>query len=125
MSLIHSRSRYEDKIDDKSFTTKKGKEDKGSQGATMPFLALVLAMVEKEYTSIDNRKKGWFINVDKYIDFSNNNGSLRTAKSRINKLVSILNENEIREKIKTYQRTEVGKISITAYYLLKIKISIT
>lgn len=96
-----------------------------SQGATMPFLALVLAMIEKEYISTDNGKEDWFINVDKYIDFSKNEGSLRTQKSRINKLVCLLENKEVLEKIKSYQKTEVGKISITAYYLLNVKVSIT
>ena len=96
-----------------------------SQGATMPFLALVLAMIEKEYTSIDNGKEDWFINVDKYIDFSKNEGSLRTLKSRINKLVCLLENKDVLEKIKSYQKTEAGKISITAYYLLNVKVSIT
>ena len=96
-----------------------------SQGATMPFLALVLAMIEKEYISTDNGKEDWFINVDKYIDFSKNEGSLRTQKSRINKLVCLLENKDVLEKIKSYQKTEVGKISITAYYLLNVKVSIT
>lgn len=96
-----------------------------SQGATMPFLALVLAMIEKEYISTDNGKEEWFINVDKYIDFSKNEGSLRTLKSRINKLVGLLENKEVLAKIKKYQKTEAGRISITAYYLLKMKVSIT
>lgn len=96
-----------------------------SQGATMPFLALVLAMIEKEYISTDNGKEEWFINVDKYIDFSKNEGSLRTLKSRINKLVGLLENKDVLGKIKNYQKTEAGRISITAYYLLKVKVSIT
>lgn len=98
-----------------------------SKGATSPFLALVLAMVEGEYTSIDNGKENWTINVvDKYMDFSENEGSLRTPKNRINKLVSLLGRTDIRESIKNYQKKpEAGKISITAYYLLRVKISIS
>lgn len=96
-----------------------------SQGATTPFLALVLAMIEKEYISTDNGKEEWFINVDKYIDFSKNEGSLRTLKSRINKLVGLLENKDVLGKIKNYQKTEAGRISITAYYLLKVKVSIT
>ncbi|MBO7069515.1 MAG: hypothetical protein J6W52_12725 [Bacteroidaceae bacterium] len=95
-----------------------------SQGATMPFLALVLAMVEQEYISTDRGKEDWFINIDRYIDFRKNTGSLRTAKNRINKLVSLLDRKDIREKIRKYQKTEAGKISITAYYLQKIKVSV-
>ena len=96
-----------------------------SKGATTPFLALVLAMVEKEYVSIDNRGEDWFINVERYIDLSKNEGSLRTIKSRINKLVSLLENKDVLGKIKNYQKTDAGKISITAYYLLKVKVSIT
>jgi len=96
-----------------------------SQGATTPFLALVLAMIEKEYISTDNGKEEWFINVDKFIDFSKNEGSLRTLKSRINKLVGLLENKDVLGKIKNYQKTEAGRISITAYYLLKVKVSIT
>ena len=97
-----------------------------SQGATMPFMALVLAMVEQEYTSIDKGKEGWFINVDKYLDYSNYKDSdkLRTPKNRINKLVRILDRKDVREKIKKYQTQEFGKISVTAYYLLKVKVNI-
>ena len=100
-----------------------------SQGATLPFFALVLAMVEKEYVSIDNGKEDWTINVDKYIEYRKKkdkyeySSSLRTPKNRINKLISLLNRKDVIEEIKKYQDTEVGRISITAYYLLKIKIS--
>ena len=70
----------------------------------MPFLALVLAMIEKEYISTDNGKEEWFINVDKYIDFSKNEGSLRTLKSRINKLVGLIENKDVLGKIKNYQK---------------------
>lgn len=95
-----------------------------SKGATMPFLALVLAMVLNEYVSEDHGKEDWSINVEKYIDFSKYTNSLRTPKNRINKLVSLLDRKEIREMIKNYQKTEAGKISVTAYYLLKVKVKI-
>lgn len=97
-----------------------------SQGATMPFMALVLAMAEQEYASFDNGKDGWFINVDKYFDLSSYDSSykLRTPKNRINKLVGLLDRKDIREKIKKYQTQEFGKISVTAYYLLKVKVNI-
>ena len=95
-----------------------------SQGTTMPFLALIIAMVIGEYTSSDKGKENWIMNVEKYIDFSENNGSLRTPKSRINKLVGLLDNKGIRDKIKNYQKTEAGKISIAAYYLLKIKVKV-
>lgn len=96
-----------------------------SKGATMPFLALVLAMTEKEYVSTDNGKEDWFINVDKFIDFGKNEGSLRTQRNRINKLVGLLTNGDVFRKIRNYQKTKAGKISITAYYLLKVKVSIT
>ena len=95
-----------------------------SQGTTMPFLALVLAMAVGEYSSSDKGKDGWVINIEKYIDFSENKSSLRTPKSRINKLVGLLDNKEIHDKIKNYQKTETGKIGIAAYYLLKIKVKV-
>lgn len=95
-----------------------------SQGTTMPFLALVLAMAVGEYSSSDKGKDDWIINVEKYIDFSENKSSLRTPKSRINKLVGLLDNKEIHDKIKIYQKTEAGKISIAAYYLLKVKVKV-
>ena len=95
-----------------------------SQGTTMPFLALAISMALGEYTSSDKGKEDWTMNVEKFIDFSENSGSLRTPKSRIHKLVGLLDNKEIREKIRNYQKTEAGKISIAAYYLLKIRVKV-
>ena len=90
----------------------------------MPFLALAIAMALGEYTSSDKGKEDWVMNVEKYIHFSEKYDSLRTPKSRINKLVGMLDDKEIRNIIKNYQKTEAGKISIAAYYLLKIKVKV-
>lgn len=95
-----------------------------SGGTTMPFLALALAMAEGKYESYDKGGKHWDINVEKYLDLSDNHGSLRTPKSRINNLVGLLDNKEIRDKIKNYQKKDLGKISVAAYYLLRIKINI-
>lgn len=95
-----------------------------SNGTTMPFLALAIAMALGEYTSSDKGKEDWVMNVEKYIHFSEKYDSLRTPKSRINKLVGMLDDKEIRNIIKNYQKTEAGKISIAAYYLLKIKVKV-
>ena len=100
-----------------------------SKGVTMPFLALLLAMLCGEYKSVDKGGEDWTINVGKYIDFRKDKDkyeykTLRTAKNRINKLVGLLDRDDIREIIKKYQETEEGKISVLAYYLLKVKVSI-
>ena len=95
-----------------------------SKGTTMPFLALAIAMALGEYTSSNKGKEVWVMNVEKYIHFSEKYDSLRTPKSRINKLVGMLDDKEIRDIIKNYQKTEAGKISIAAYYLLKIKVKV-
>ncbi len=95
-----------------------------SRGATMAFTALVLAMVEGEYKSIDRGKEDWSINIDKYIDFSKYTKSLRTPKNRINKLVSRLGREDVRKEIEDYRTSEDGKYSITAYYLLRVKLTI-
>lgn len=95
-----------------------------SNGTTMPFLALAIAMALGEYTSSDRGKEDWVMNVEKYIHFSEKYDSLRTPKSRINKLVGMLDDKEIRDIIKNYQKTDAGKISIAAYYLLKIKVKV-
>lgn len=95
-----------------------------SNGTTMPFLALAIAMALGEYTSSDKGKEDWVMNVEKYIHFSEKYDSLRTPKNRINKLVGMLDDKEIRDIIKNYQKTEAGKISIAAYYLLKIKVKV-
>lgn len=100
-----------------------------SKGVTMPFLALLLAMLCGEYKSVDKGGEDWTINVGKYIDFRKDKDkyeykTIRTAKNRINKLVGLLDRDDIREQIKKYQETEEGRISVLAYYLLKVKVSI-
>ena len=90
----------------------------------MSYLALLLAMVCGEYVSIDNGKEGWYINVADYIDLSKykKEESLRTPKSRINDFVSVLRDKDVRESISEYMKTKVGKMSISAVLLLKMKV---
>ena len=95
-----------------------------SSGTTAPFLALALSMILGEYKSSDKGGEDWTMNVERYIDFSDNNGSLRTPKDRIQKLVGLLRRQEIRDEIRNYRKTEAGKISIAAYYLLRIRMKV-
>ena len=94
----------------------------GDKGVTMPYLALLLAMVCGEYTSIDNGKEDWYINIANYIDLSNYNKSLRTPKNRINKFISVLKSQDVRDSISQYMKTKVGKMSVSAVLLLKMKV---
>lgn len=92
--------------------------------ATLAFSALVIAMACGEYISIDNGKENWILNVTDYINLDEYNGSLRPPKIRINKTVSILGRSNIQDIIKKYSRTVAGRISVTAFYLQKVKIRI-
>lgn len=95
----------------------------GNKGVSMSYLALLLAMVCGEYVSIDNGKEGWYINVADYIDLSKyKEETLRTPKSRINDFVSVLRDKDVRESISEYMKTKVGKMSVSAVLLLKIKV---
>ena len=95
-----------------------------SKGVSRPFLALLLAMVCGEYSSVDNGKREWTINVAQYIDFSGyaKKDSLRKPKREMNRFVGLLIKPEIREMIKQYRQTDAGEISISAYYLQKVKV---
>ncbi len=95
-----------------------------SNGATLPYLALCIAMALGRYDSIDNGKEDWKINVTEYIDFSRINNSLRTHKGRINKTLALLNDERVKSVISSYRLTEAGKISTTAYYLQQLKVNI-
>ena len=88
----------------------------------MPYLALLLAMVCGEYISVDNGKEDWYINIANYIDLSNYNKSLRTPKNRINKFISVLKSQDVRDSISQYMKTKVGKMSVSAVLLLKMKV---
>lgn len=94
-------------------------------GVTLAFLALFITMVCEEFVSIDNGKEDWSLNIADYIDFSEYHGSLRTPKNRIKKTISLLDKTEIRNTIKQYQLTRTGCISIAAFCLLKVKLSIS
>lgn len=102
----------------------KSSKSGGNKGVSMSYLALLLAMVCGEYVSIDNGKEGWYINVADYIDLSKykKEESLRTPKSRINDFVSVLRDKDVRESISEYMKTKVGKMSISAVLLLKMKV---
>lgn len=101
----------------------KSSKSGGNKGVSMSYLALLLAMVCGEYVSIDNGKEGWYINVADYIDLSKyKEESLRTPKSRINDFVSVLRDKDVRESISEYVKTKVGKMSISAVLLLKMKV---
>jgi hypothetical protein len=94
----------------------------GDRGVTMPYLALLLAMVCGEYISVDNGKEDWDINIANYIDLSNYTKSLRTPKNRINKFIGVLKSQDVRDSISQYMKTKVGKMSVSAVLLLKIKV---
>ena len=91
---------------------------------TMNYLALIIAMACGEFVSIDYRNEDWMMNVTKFIDLKNYDGSLRMPKLRILRTISILDKKEIREMIRRYQCTKEGTISIASFLLLKIKLSI-
>lgn len=95
----------------------------GDRGVTMPYLALLLAMVCGEYISVDKGKEDWYINIADYIDLSKyKEESLRTPKNRINKFISVLRNQDVREAISRYMKTKVGKMSISAVLLFKMKV---
>lgn len=93
---------------------------KARGGVTLAFLALFVSLVQGQYVSIEDGKE----NYTEYIDLSQYHGSLRTPKNRINKMVSLLDKPEIRNKIKQYQLTREGRISVAAFSLLNMKITI-
>ena len=93
-------------------------------GVTLAFLALFISLVQGQFVSVDDGKEAYRLNIAHYIDFSQYHGSLRTPKNRINKMVSLLDKPEIRNKIKQYQLTREGRISVAAFSLLNMKITI-
>ena len=105
-------------------TTKSIIHSKTEGEVTLAFLALFIAMACGEYVSIDNGKEDWYLNIAQYIDFSKYKASLRTPKNRINKTVGLLDKKEIRDLIRQYQLTRQGKISVSAFCLLNIRLFI-
>jgi hypothetical protein len=89
-------------------------------GVTASFLALLLAMACLKYESTKRKQTDWTINVAQYMD---EELSVPTIK-RMNDVVSLLNDDLVIKKVKQYNSNKDTRISISAYYLQKVKISI-
>ena len=91
-----------------------------TDGVTASFLALLLAMACLKYESTKIKQKDWSINVLQYMD---EDLSVTTIK-RMNDVVSLLNNNNVIDNIKKYNSDKDIRVSISAYYLQKVKVSI-
>ena len=91
-----------------------------TDGVTASFLALLLAMACLKYESTKIKQKDWSINVLQYMD---KNLSVTTIK-RMNDVVSLLNNNNVIDNIKKYNSDKDIRVSISSYYLQKVKVSI-
>lgn len=91
-----------------------------TDGVTASFLALLLAMACLKYESTKIKQKDWSINILQYMD---EDLSVTTIK-RMNDVVSLLNNNNVIDNIKKYNSDKDIRVSISAYYLQKVKVSI-
>ncbi len=94
-----------------------------SKGVTVPFLALAIAMAYGEYISIDNGKDGWTVNVTDCMDLHENK-DMRVPKVKINKLFCFLRRDIVMKKIKKFHCPKENKISVLAYLIQHIKLTI-
>ena len=88
-----------------------------SSNTTASFLALLLSMVCQKCEYIRRSQKDWDINVLQFMK----EVSGPTMK-RINDVICLLNNNDVIEEIRNYNQDRDTRISISAYYLLGIKV---
>lgn len=83
-----------------------------------PYLTLLIAMSSLRYESVKNSQEDWKISTDIFIGET----SVPT-KDRVNEVMALLNKEEVIKYIDDYQN-KCPTISISAYYLRKINVSI-
>lgn len=101
------------------FTEKSSTNSLISKGkVSAPYLTLLIAMSTLKYESIKNSQDDWKISTDNFLGTT----SVPT-KFRINDVMALLKKDEIIKYIDDYQN-KCSTISICAYYLRKINVSI-